>query len=158
MKSFKEVLEASKQQVLEARKYKIENEKVALLEAIKSQYMITCKLKELDKKKQHQVLNMLLEYWSPKTGINRAGIKYLNEGAIAINENSSDANIKLFAQKEIRDNIIAFQNAFMAQRGKDVVSRLQENIEYRTHKNVQFDQLFEMALTIVNEKIKQDNM
>ena len=32
MKSFKEVLEASKEQVLEARKYKIENEKVALLD------------------------------------------------------------------------------------------------------------------------------
>ena len=158
MKSFKEVYNASKAQMLEARKTQIDNEKVQLLEGIKTELCITCKLKDLPKQRQDQVLNMLLEFWSPKKGINKAGKNFLEKGALAINENSSVANIKLFAEKEIKDNINEFARAFVNNRGREVVERLQTNIQARCQKKIMYKPLFEMAFKIVSEKIQNDNL
>ena len=142
MKSFKEVYNASKMQMLEAKKTQIDNEKVALLEGIKTELCITCNLKELPKQRQDQVLNMLYEFWSPKKGINKAGKAFLEEGRIAIDPKSSVANIKMFAQKEV----------------KEVVQRLQENIQHRCQKKIMFKPLFEMVFKIVSDKIQNDNL
>ncbi len=158
MKSIKEVYAKSRQSILEAQKNKINFQKVQLLEAIKSDLMITCKLKELSESKQHQVLNMLLTYWSPKKGINKAGEKFLNEGALTINESSTNENIQLFAQKEVKDHINEFMAAFATANGKKYVQRLQENLQYRTNKNIDFKSLFEMVTKIINKKIVSDNM
>lgn len=158
MRSFKEVYAASKAQVLEAKKSQIDHDKVALLEGIKTELCITCKLKDLPKKRQDQVLNMLLEFWSPKKGINKAGKNFLEQGKLAINENSSIANIKLFAEREVKDNINEFSRAFMNNRGKEIVERLQNNIEYRCQKKIMFKPLFEMAFKIVTDKIQNDNL
>jgi len=158
MKSFKEVYNASKMQMLEAKKTQIDNEKVALLEGIKTELCITCKLKELPKQRQDQVLNMLYEFWSPKKGINKAGKAFLEEGRIAIDPKSSVVNIKLFAQKEVKDNINEFARAFVNNRGKEVVQRLQENIQHRCQKKIMFKPLFEMVFKIVSDKIQNDNL
>ena len=158
MKSIKEVYAKSRQSILEAQKNKINFQKVQLLEAIKSDLMITCKLKELSEGKQHQVLNMLLTYWSPKKGINKAGEKFLNEGALTINESSTNENIQLFAQKEVKDHINEFITAFATANGKKYVQRLQENLQYRTKKNIDFKSLFEMVTKIINKKMVSDNM
>ena len=89
MRSFKEVLNSSREQVLESRKLQINQQKIAILENIKSNLMITCKIKELSAKKQQQVLDILLEYWSPKKGINKAGITLLEENRMAIERKST---------------------------------------------------------------------
>lgn len=157
MKNFKEVLNSSKNQVLESRRLQIENEKIALLENIKSNLMITCKLKELSESKQKQILNMLLEYWSPKKGINRAGIKFLNENAMAITWESSPENIELFAKKEVRDHINEFVNAFVNNKGRMIVERLQNNIESRCKRHLKYENLFEMVSSMVSQKLKLDN-
>lgn len=157
MKSFKEVLAGSKRQVFEARQADYKNQKIALLEAIKRDMMITCELKNLPKDRQQQVVNQLLEYWKPNKGINKAGIAFLEKGLMAINEESSRANIKHFAVKEIKGHINEFANAFAMSRGKEIVERLQSNIEVRTNKKIKFKPLFELALAMVNEKIKLDN-
>ena len=158
MKSFKEVYAASKAQMLEAKKTQIDRDKVALLEGIKRDQCITCKLKELPKQRQDQVLNMLLEFWSPKKGINKAGQAFLESGKLAINENSSVANIKLFAEREVKDNINEFARAFVNNRGKEIVERLQNNIQVRCKRRIKYQPLFEMAFKIVSEKIQNDNM
>lgn len=157
MRSFKEVLNSSREQVLESRKLQIDQQKIALLESIKSNLMITCKIKELPKNKQKEVLDILLEYWSPKKGINKAGIKLLEEGKLAIDAKSEPHAIELFAKKEVKDHINEFMCAFVQNRGKQIVSRLQENIESRIGRKVKFDALFEMTSSIVVQKLKQDN-
>lgn len=158
MKSFENVYAASKAQVLEARKNQIQNEKIALLEHIKSNLMITCKLKELNEAKQKQVLNMLLEYWSPKKGINKAGEKFLNENLVSIHVDSSPENVEFFAQKEVKDHINEFMTAFVTGKGKMIVERLQANIENRICRSIKYQPLFEMVSSIVTSKLKSDNM
>jgi len=77
MKSFKEVYAASKAELLEARQNQITQEKDDILRGIKTELCITCKLKDLNESKQKEVINMLYSFWSPKKGINKAGIAFL---------------------------------------------------------------------------------
>jgi len=158
MKSFKEVYAASKAELLEARQNQITQEKDDILRGIKTELCITCKLKELNESKQQEVINMLYSFWSPKKGINKAGIAFLKEGKLAIDEKSSVANIKRFAQREIKDNINEFARAFAFNRGREVVERLQRNLETRTGKKFKYQPLFEMAFDIVSKKMADDNM
>ncbi|MBO6272654.1 hypothetical protein J6O48_07720 [bacterium] len=41
----------------------------------------------------------IYEYWSPKTGINKAGIKLINENMITLSKNSTKDDIRLYIQK-----------------------------------------------------------
>lgn len=157
MRSFKEVLNSSKDQVLESRKNQIEQEKIALLEHIKTNLMITCKIKELNEKAQKEVLNILLEYWSPKKGINKAGVKFLNENSFAISENSSAKNVELFAKKEVKDHINEFVNAFVCGNGKLIVEKLQNNIQCKISREIKFNPLYEMVSNLVFTEMKNMN-
>ena len=157
MRSFKEVLNSSREQVLESRKLQINQQKIAILENIKSNLMITCKIKELSAKKQQQVLDILLEYWSPKKGINKAGIKLLEENRMAIDRKSTPETVELFARKEVKDHINEFKSAFVNNNGRLIVKRLQENIESRIGRRIKFEPLFEMASYLVYQKMCEDN-
>ena len=130
---------------------------MAILENIKSNLMITCKIKELPAKKQQQVLDILLEYWSPKKGINKAGIKLLEENRMAIDRKSTPETVELFARKEVKDHINEFKSAFVNNNGRLIVKRLQENIESRIGRRIKFEPLFEMASSLVYQKMCEDN-
>lgn len=143
--------------VLESRKAQIEQQKIQILEGIKSNLMITCKLKELSADRQRQVLDILLEFWSPKKGVNKAGLKFLAEGRLAIDAKSTPQTVELFARKEVKDHINEFMVAFVQNRGKAAVRKLQENIESRIGRGVKFEALFEMASNLVSQKLRADN-
>ena len=159
MKSFNEVLENSKNALLEQRKEQIQRDKVAIVEALKVDYGIPAerKINSYPKNVQEMVLNQLLEFWSPKTGINHAGRKYLVEGAFAIDKNSTPENIKLYAQKSVKANIEFFTEAFKESRGREATYKLFENIKQKTAKKVNLDSLFECVYEIVQEHIKMMN-
>lgn len=157
MKSFQSVLHDSKKEVFNIKQEKINEEKVSLLEEIKKKYLITEKLKTLPTSKQKDILNLLLEFWNPKEGMNAKGIKFLKEGNISIDEKSTPKNIKNFAIQEIQNNIDEFKVAFMNNRGNEIVEQLQRNLEDKTGKKIKFDSLFEKAINIVSKKIKNDN-
>lgn len=157
MKSFKEVLAASKHQLLEAHTYQIQNEKEQVLRRIKSDMMITGKLRDLTESRQHDVLSMLLEYWSPKNGINRAGERYLNEGVMSVDEKSTPTAIKAYAARQIHNNISGFQSAFATGQGKNAVGKLTEDIARRTGKNIDGKSLHEMVCSALDKKMRLDN-
>lgn len=157
MRTFNEALAESKSKMLEAKSNEIEYQKVALLERIKQDWMIDCKLKELSEARQHQVLNQLRVYWDESVGINKAGIKYLQEGRMNVNESSSPAEIKAFADNEVKRNIASFCGAFAQGRGKEVVKKLQENLRIKTGKNVRFNSLYENTLRLIQKKLADDN-
>lgn len=157
MKSFNEALAESKRMTLNAKSNEIEYQKVALLERIKQDWMIDGKLKDLNESRRKEVLNHLLLYWDAKTGINKAGIKYLQEGRMTVNESSTPSEIKLFACNEVKRNIGQFCFAFAQGRGKEVVKKLQENLRVLTGKSVRFNSLYENTLVIIQKKIADDN-
>lgn len=158
MKSFQSVLHDSKKELLDRKREKINDEKKSLLENLKRKYLITDKLKNLPADKQKNMLNMLLEFWNPKSGINVKGIKFLKEDKIAISKKSTPENIKQFAIQEIQNNIDTFKNAFVMNQGKQIVEQLQQNIEIKSGKKINFNNLFESTLNMVNKKIKVDNI
>ena len=161
MRSFKEVLNSSREQVLESRKLQINQQKIAILENIKSNLMITCKIKELSAKKQQQVLDILLEWSARQIQISDkcryAGIKLLEENRMAIDRKSTPETVELFARKEVKDHINEFKSAFVNNNGRLIVKRLQENIESRIGRRIKFEPLFEMASSLVYQKMCEDN-
>lgn len=62
MRDFNQVLNESKTEVLAAKKAKIDNERIAILEAVKTDYMITSKFKELPTSEQQKLKSVILEY------------------------------------------------------------------------------------------------
>lgn len=54
----------------------------------------------------------VFEYWSPKTGINKAGIKLLNENMITLSANSTKEDIRLYIEKQTKKNLVAITEAY----------------------------------------------
>ena len=156
MKSFNDALAASKAEVMQARQNKIDSEKTSLLEALKDDLMITCKLKELPHPRQVQVLNLLTEMWSPKTGINKKGRDFLAEGRLSISEKSTPENIRLWAVREVKAHINEFMSAFSSGRGSQSVDLLCENIQNMTGKKADKKSLTEMCVKLIADKMKAD--
>ena len=96
MKSFSTVYNKSKKQVLEAREKLYESQKVAVINVLKETYMITGNMSDLPADQKKEMAKKVFEYWSPKTGINKAGIKLLNENMITLSPNSTKEDIRLY--------------------------------------------------------------
>ena len=69
MKSYSQVYNASKTEVLNQRKAVYDSQKAAIVNVLKENYMITGKISDLEPKKKAEMAKRLAEYWSPKTGI-----------------------------------------------------------------------------------------
>jgi len=69
MKSYSQVYNNSKAEVLSQRKAIIESQKAAVVNVLKENYMITGKMSELDADKKAEMAKKLAVYWSPKNGL-----------------------------------------------------------------------------------------
>lgn len=105
MRTYNQVLNQSKKEVLEQRKAVFDKQKIAVVNVLKENYNIQCKMEELPKEEQEQMLKRLLEYWNPKTGINEKGIKLIQENVIVLNEKSTVDDIRLYIKKMAYRNI-----------------------------------------------------
>ena len=99
MKSFSTVYNKSKKQVLDAQKNLYESQKEQVINVLKETYMITGNMSDLPIEKKKIMAKKILEYWSPKTGINKAGIKLVNENMITLSPNSTKEDIRLYKNK-----------------------------------------------------------
>ena len=129
MKSFSTVYNKSKKQVLDAQKNLYESQKEQVINVLKETYMITGNMSDLPIEKKKIMAKKILEYWSPKTGINKAGIKLVNENMITLSPNSTKEDIRLYIQKQPKKNLIAITEAFRSGNGNVVISTLKEDIE-----------------------------
>ena len=129
MKSFSTVYNKSKKQVLEAREKLYESQKVAVINVLKETYMITGNMSDLPADKKKEMAKKVFEYWSPKTGINKAGIKLLNENMITLSPNSTKEDIRLYIQKQTKKNLVAITEAFRSGNGNVVVETFKNDIE-----------------------------
>ena len=154
MKSFSTVYNKSKKQVLDARNQLYESQKKAIIKVLKETYMITGNLSDLPIDKQKAMAKKIMEYWSPKTGINKAGIKLINENMITLSPNSTKEDIKLYIQKQTKKNLIAITEAFREGNGNVVVDTIKKDIEPVLGKKIKSDFITNTVWNLVSNRIK----
>lgn len=154
MKSFSTVYNKSKKQVLDARNQLYESQKKAIIKVLKETYMITGNLSDLPIDKKKTMAKKIMEYWSPKTGINKAGIKLINENMITLSPNSTKEDIKLYIQKQTKKNLIAITEAFREGNGNVVVDTIKKDIEPVLGKKIKSDFITNTVWNLVSNRIK----
>lgn len=154
MKSFSTVYNKSKKQVLDAKQKLYESQKEKVINVLKETYMITGNLSDLPLKQKKEMAKKVLEYWSPKTGINKAGIKLINENMITLSPNSTKNDIKLYIQKQTKKNLVAITEAFRSGNGNVVISTLKEDIEPVIGKKLKESFITDTVWQLISNRIK----
>lgn len=154
MKSFSTVYNNSKKQVLEAREKLYESQKVAVINVLKETYMITGNMSNLPVEQKKEMAKKVFEYWSPKTGINKVGIKLLNENMITLSKNSTKEDIRLYIQKQTKKNLVAITEAFRSGNGNVVVESFKEDIEPSIGKSLKESFITNTVWNLISNRIK----
>ena len=154
MKSFSSVYNKSKKQVLEAREKLYESQKVAVINVLKETYMITGNMSDLPVDQKKEMAKKVFEYWSPKTGINKAGIKLLNENMITLSPNSTKEDIRLYIQKQTKKNLVAITEAFRSGNGNVVVETFKNDIEPAVGKTLKESFITNTVWDLISNRIK----
>lgn len=116
--------------------------------------MITGKLSDQPRKVQVEMAKRLMEYWSEKTGINKAGIKLLNENLITLSPNSTKADITLYIQKQTKKNLVAITEAFRTNNGKAVIDVFKKDIEPMIGKQLKESYITDVVWNLISNRIK----
>ena len=154
MKSFSTVYNNSKKQVLEAREKLYESQKVAVINVLKETYMITGNMSDLPADQKKEMAKKVFEYWSPKTGINKAGIKLLNENMITLSANSTKDDIRLYIEKQTKKNLVAITEAYRPGNGKYVVETFKSDIEPAVGKKLKENFITNTVWNLISNRIK----
>lgn len=154
MRTFNEAYNKSKKEVKEAQHALHTAQKKQLVEALKITYMIEGKMSELPITKKQAMAKKLLEYWSPETGINKAGKKFLSECVIALSPRSTNLDIKRYIQIETKKNANSVIEAFKNGNGNLVVESFQKTIEPQIKKNVKGESIRNIVWDVISESIK----
>lgn len=137
MKNFTEVYKNSKKEVLEQRATIIENQKVAVIKALKEMYMITGKVTELPKKMQDEMTRRVLEYWNPRTGLTKAGNQLLTENKIIINQRSTKPDIKLYIETQVKVHFNSIVEAYRNSNVDGVIEAFKTDLFNKTNRRIQ---------------------
>ena len=154
MKSFSTVYNNSKKQVLEAREKLYESQKVAVINVLKETYMITGNMSDLPADQKKEMAKKVFEYWSPKTGINKAGIKLLNENMITLSANSTKDDIRLYIEKQTKKNLVSITEAYRSGNGKYVVETFKSDIEPAVGKKLKENFITNTVWNLISNRIK----
>ena len=154
MKSFSTVYNKSKKQVLEAREKLYESQKVAVINVLKETYMITGNMSDLPVDQKKEMAKKVFEYWSPKTGIHKAGITLLNENMITLSPNSTKEDIRLYIQKQTKKNLVAITEAFRSGNGNVVVETFKNDIEPAVGKTLKESFITNTVWNLISNRIK----
>ena len=154
MKSFTAVYNKSKREVTARREQIFESQKVAIINVLKEEYMITGKISELPVKDKEMMAERLKQYWSPKNGINEAGVKLLNENMITLSPNSSKEDIKLYIVKQTKKNLMQITECFRSNRVDVIVESFNEEIQPMINKKLKEKFIINTVWEIVEDRIK----
>lgn len=158
MKSYNTVFNKNKKLVLEQRQYTLDAQKKQVLEALKLDNFYSGKITDLPKSKQEKYLKQLLEYWNPKTGLTKAGEKYLQTGVTVLNESSDSYDIRKYILKQVTLHEAEFINAFKNNNGKYIIEALQSNIESQVNKKISSTAVFNIVYSAIEDKFKNEIM
>ena len=154
MKSFSSVYNRSKKEVLNNRQKLYESQKNQIIAVLKETYMITGSLSDLSPIQKKEMAKKLLEYWSPKTGINKAGIRLLTENMITLSDKSSKEDIRLYIQKQTKKNLVDITEAFRSGNGNIVVETFKQDIEPVLGKKIKESFITNTIWDLISDRIK----
>ena len=155
MRSYNQVYNQSKKEILDRKKNMFEQQKVAIVNVLKEEYMITGKMSDLPQDEKVKMVKRLAEYWSPKTGINANGVRLLNENIITLSSNSTVSDIQLFIQKRTKKNLEAIVECFRAGKQKIVVEEFRKGIGPMIGKTLKESFIIDSVWGIIGNRIKQ---
>lgn len=154
MKSFSTVYNRSKKNVLDNRHNLYESQKKQIIKVLKETYMITGNLSDLPAPQQQQMAKKILEYWSPRTGINKAGVKLLTENMITLSPTSTKEDIRLYIQKQTKKNLLEITEAFRSGNGSVVVETFKKAIEPAIGKAIKESFITDTIWNLISNRIK----
>jgi len=154
MRTYNQVFNQSKKEVLDQRKAVFDKQKIAVVNVLKENYGIDGKIDDLSKKEKEKMLQRLLEYWSPKTGINEKGVKLIRESIIVLNENSTADDIRAYIRKRAYRNAQQMIECFRAGRQDVIVESFNEEIQPLVGKPLKQKFIINTVWDVVSRRIK----
>lgn len=154
MKNFNTVYNNSKKQVLQERAAMYESQKVAIVNVLKQNYMITGNISDLPADDQKVFATRLLEYWSPKTGIKKEGIKLLNENELSLSPASNKEDIKLYIEKQVKKHLVAITEAYRQNNVNLVTEAIKADVEPKIHKTLKESFVNNTVWNLIADRIK----
>lgn len=107
MKSFANVYKASRTEANNIKSMNIDSDRKVIIDTIKSEYGISS-FSSISESERTKYKNMLLEYWSPKSGITSAGKDFIAESKQELSPKISDEAVKKIVQKQVRADATNF--------------------------------------------------
>ena len=98
--------------------------------------MITGKISSLPYELQEEMKTRVLEYWSPKTGLTKSGVRLLNEREIVINKKSSKDDLRLYIEKQVEKHYQTILESYRNQNVTAVVDAFKEDLLLKTGRNI----------------------
>ena len=103
---------------------------------------------------KEKMANKLSQYWSPKTGINNAGVRLLDEKRLILTPTSSVEDVKTYIQKQVRKNIAQITECFRRNHTDVLIETFNNDIKSMMGKTVKAKFIIESAWDIVADRIK----
>lgn len=154
MKNFNTVYNNSRNEELALRKAMHDRQKEAVVNVLKENYRVKGNISDLPLKEQENFAQRLMMYWSPKTGINKAGIDLLNENMMTLDASSSKSDIKLYIEKEVRKNIEVITEAYKQNNQQAVIESFKEDIREKTKKSLKESFINNVVWDCIENRIK----
>jgi hypothetical protein len=121
---------------------------------LKEAYMITGNVSDMPADVQKEMAQRVLEYWSPKTGINKAGVKLLTENEITLTPRSTKDDIKLYIEKQVKKHLGAITEAYRNSNVTAVTEAFKEDIEPKVKKTLKESFINNTVWNVISNRIK----
>lgn len=154
MRTYKEVYNQSKKEVLDQRKAVFEKQKIAVVNVLKENFNISGKMEDLPKDELEQMKRRLLEYWSPKTGINEKGVKLIQENIIVLSAQSTPDDVRAYIRKQAYRNAQQMVECFRAGRQDLIVESFNEEMQPMLGKPLKAKFIINTVWDVVKKRIK----
>ena len=158
MKSFNEVYRNSKMEVLAEKAALIESQRVKVIKAIKEMYLISGNMSELPKETQQEMKKRVLEYWTPKEGLTKAGIRLLNEKVVTLNTRSCKADLQLYIESQVKEHHAVIIEAYRTANVEAVVEAFKEDVYMKTGKRLTESFIKNTVWNVISNKFKNGDL
>lgn len=154
MRSFSTIYREQKQNKLAEINESYRQQKIEVCKAIKQNYMIESRVKDMSSEDKAWLSKKILEYWDPKHGLNENGVALLNENKIALTKSSTKKDISRYIINETKKNSQLVVNSFKNNTNNVLVESLKEEIKEKTGRNINESSIRDIMWNLVSDKIK----
>lgn len=155
MRSYSQVYNTSRTEVQEQRRKVVEAQKVAIVNVLKENYSISGKISDLDSKTKEKLAKKLAEYWSPKTGLNNAGVTFINEHRLVLTPKSPISDVKEYIRRMALKNIQEVTECFRHGQTSVIVESYNNEIHSMMGKMIKENFIIDTVWSVVADRIKK---